>query len=54
VTVDLAWRDGKLQTAVLHGGEHAGPAVPVIYGGRRAVVDLQPGQRVTIAPGDLR
>jgi alpha-L-fucosidase 2 len=46
--VDVAWRDGRLETATIH--STWGRTCPVRCGDRTAELKLQPGQSVTLGP----
>jgi len=48
-TVDIAWKDGKLDTATILAGKNATPGIyPVVYNGISKLIEFTPGQKTTV------
>jgi len=52
--LDLAWKDGKLTCATLHGLSNQGQPVSVRYGDATIPITLAPGKSHTLVPVDFR
>jgi len=48
-TVDIAWKAGKLDSAIILAGKNAvSGKVPVVYNGISRMIEFKPGQKVTV------
>ena len=48
-TVDIVWKNGRLQEATIHAGENAVEGkVPVVHRTRKASIDVKPGASTTV------
>ena len=52
-TVDIAWKDGKLTSAVITAGKNAAGKVPVVYDGNKHDIELEPGSEVKLDYSDF-
>jgi alpha-L-fucosidase 2 len=49
-TVNIEWKKGKLTTATIRAGKHAGGTVHVVYSGRKKKLPLAPGAKTELTP----
>ncbi len=54
ITVDISWKNGRLNEAVLRAGENAPGEVNVVFDGRRKHVDLTSGRSAVLSLEDFR
>ncbi len=53
-TVDISWKDGKLDNAVIHAGKRASGEVRVLYNNKSRLFTVKPGEAKTIKYNDFR
>jgi len=52
-TVDARWQDGRLVEARLHAGKNAAGKIRIVSEGRHAVLEMTPGETVTLSHHDF-
>ena len=53
-TVDISWKDGKLDKAILRAGQRSSGKVRVVYNNKSKLLKLQPGKATTLKARDFR
>jgi alpha-L-fucosidase 2 len=53
-TVDIRWKDGRLDEATVRAGKNCLRTIDVVIGGKRRELNLAPGQAAVLSPEDFR
>jgi len=53
-TVDVSWKDGRLDTATVHAGRNASGSIRIVCEGAKTEIELKPGETAILAARDFK